>query len=238
MAHFAHPPQSSNLMALAHLDVSPLPAGAPETSDHGPGRFAFRTTVTDPLGRVWNWAPGFDAYRHDIPGDRGTILKTAGELAHDLEPGALIPPPAPPRIQALTVQQPWASCIAAGGKTIENRPWITKHRGMLAIHAGKVTDPKGIDDGRVRALLGVGAHRVLPELPHGVIVAVVRLVGIHHTVRVMPLCCRPWGEHQQYHWELQGAQRLTRTVPCRGWPGLFDLPDDVAAAVTPQVVTR
>lgn len=41
-------------------------------------------------------------------------------------------------MKALTIRQPWASLIAAGVKTIETRSWSTKHRGPLAIHAGKV----------------------------------------------------------------------------------------------------
>lgn len=40
-------------------------------------------------------------------------------------------------MKALTIRQPWASLIAAGVKTIETRSWSTKHRGPLAIHAGK-----------------------------------------------------------------------------------------------------
>lgn len=40
-------------------------------------------------------------------------------------------------MKALTIHQPWASLIAAGVKTIETRSWSTRHRGPLAIHAGK-----------------------------------------------------------------------------------------------------
>jgi hypothetical protein len=36
----------------------------------------------------------------------------------------------------LTIRQPWASLIAVGAKTIETRPFSTKYRGPLAIHAG------------------------------------------------------------------------------------------------------
>ena len=40
-------------------------------------------------------------------------------------------------MKALTLHQPWASLIAVGAKKIETRPWSTKYRGPLAIHAGK-----------------------------------------------------------------------------------------------------
>jgi hypothetical protein len=39
-------------------------------------------------------------------------------------------------VKFLTIRQPWASLIAVGAKTIETRPFSTKYRGPLAIHAG------------------------------------------------------------------------------------------------------
>ena len=39
-------------------------------------------------------------------------------------------------MKVLTIRQPWASLIAVGAKTIETRPFSTKYRGPLAIHAG------------------------------------------------------------------------------------------------------
>lgn len=40
-------------------------------------------------------------------------------------------------MKALCVQQPWASMIAAGLKTIETRTWRTSYRGELLIAASK-----------------------------------------------------------------------------------------------------
>jgi hypothetical protein len=40
-------------------------------------------------------------------------------------------------VRALGLDQPWASLIAAGIKTIETRDWSTTYRGPLAIHANK-----------------------------------------------------------------------------------------------------
>ena len=39
-------------------------------------------------------------------------------------------------MKALTISQPFATLIANGEKCVENRKWLTKHRGPLAIHAG------------------------------------------------------------------------------------------------------
>ena len=45
-------------------------------------------------------------------------------------------------MKAITVRQPWAQLIVTGRKTIETRPRPTSYRGRVAIHAGKVTDPR------------------------------------------------------------------------------------------------
>jgi len=41
-------------------------------------------------------------------------------------------------MKAITILQPWASLIVCGVKQIETRSWVTKYRGQIAIHAGKV----------------------------------------------------------------------------------------------------
>ena len=40
-------------------------------------------------------------------------------------------------MKALTIYQPYAALIAAGGKRYETRSWKTSYRGPIAIHAGK-----------------------------------------------------------------------------------------------------
>lgn len=40
-------------------------------------------------------------------------------------------------MKALTVRQPYAQLLAIGAKQYETRPMSTKHRGPIAIHAGK-----------------------------------------------------------------------------------------------------
>ena len=42
-------------------------------------------------------------------------------------------------IKALTIRQPWAELILLGRKKYELRTWMTKYKGLLAIHAsGKI----------------------------------------------------------------------------------------------------
>ena len=41
------------------------------------------------------------------------------------------------QIKCLSVNPPWARKIIFEDKDIENRPWKTKHRGLIAIHETK-----------------------------------------------------------------------------------------------------
>jgi hypothetical protein len=38
-------------------------------------------------------------------------------------------------MKGITLTQPWASLVALGAKKIETRPWSTRYRGSVAIHA-------------------------------------------------------------------------------------------------------
>lgn len=43
----------------------------------------------------------------------------------------------PQTFPAITIHQPWADLIVRGVKDIENRPWPTRLRGWILVHAGK-----------------------------------------------------------------------------------------------------
>jgi len=66
-------------------------------------------------------------------------------------------------MMALTISQPYASFITDGHKWIENRTWATRHRGELAIHAGKGTQYL--------------SRKELEEYPNGCVIAVCQLVA-------------------------------------------------------------
>lgn len=80
-------------------------------------------------------------------------------------------------MKALTLHQPWASLVAYGLKQIETRSWSTKHRGQLAIHAGKRQAP--YEEWPAEALkLWPHYPDLLGSLPLGAVVAVVNLVDV------------------------------------------------------------
>ncbi len=97
-------------------------------------------------------------------------------------------------IKALTVRQPWAHMIAYGGKTIENRVWETRHRGLLAIHAGSGWDRDAEHSSLVReawtawassvaepAILAMPLNRKNPGITLGAVIAVVDSSGCHRS---------------------------------------------------------
>lgn len=144
-------------------------------------------------------------------------------------------------MKALTLQQPWATLVASGRKTIETRSWSTRHRGPIAIHAGKTVpswvlplniggftvekdNPRGTEPSYL--LRGLNWPY---RLPLGAIVATANLVGCLPIVDAVPI-----GEHDrrelvvQYLSGVNGTARLCllqREV--RGGESLRDLSDQL-----------
>jgi hypothetical protein len=148
---------------------------------------------------------------------------------------------------AITIRQPWASCIAvdhAGAKRVENRGRPTSHRGPVAIHAGKA-GIRGVEtDWRIRHLFG--DHMDIDHRARGAVIAVANLVDCHQarlTDPDGPVCCYPWGDwrYQQasgevpaWHLVLADVVRLPKPVPARGalnvpWRMPADVVDRIAA---------
>jgi hypothetical protein len=142
-------------------------------------------------------------------------------------------------MKSLTVRQPWASAIAFGRKDVENRTWATGHRGLLAIHAGKgiewtASDAAWIEAGLMPYRSGDPRKAWSGSLPLGAIVAVARLTDCHDATRTDYCSCSPWAMAHQWHWELADVRPLAEPVPCKGALRLWNLPEDVEAAVMAQ----
>lgn len=78
-------------------------------------------------------------------------------------------------MKAISVIQPWAWCIVAGGKDIENRTWRTNFRGPVLIHAGKKFDMDAYE-----GLISTGeipAHMKPEDFIRGGIVGMAEIVG-------------------------------------------------------------
>lgn len=77
-------------------------------------------------------------------------------------------------MKAITIIQPWATLIALGEKKFETRSWATKHRGKLAIHAGKKVDKAACEAEPIRSTLSDHGYTV-DNLPTGAVVAMCQL---------------------------------------------------------------
>lgn len=124
-------------------------------------------------------------------------------------------------MKALTVCQPYAWALIHGPKRIENRKRCTWHRGRLAIHAGQSSS--------WWTLVLADGTPVPPkdQLVWGSIIGHVELVDCLRVtdprLAPSPFAQGPWC------WITRDPVPMI-PIPCRGYPWLFDVPDDAVAA--------
>lgn len=122
-------------------------------------------------------------------------------------------------MRALTLTQPWASCVAEGVKTFETRSWGTRYRGPLAIHAAK---------GFPRiAQTFARSGRYVPRpysFPCGAVVAVCRLVECFESSGFAPnereAALGDWSIGR-WIWKLADVEKI-EPIPLRGALGLWE----------------
>lgn len=145
-------------------------------------------------------------------------------------------------MKVLTVQQPYATLIAIGAKTIETRSWTTEYRGQLAIHSSKAFPVKN------QSLLVEQPFRSVFDsswpgrvLICGYILATCNLVG------VLPILPNPtpldtfyksiygveltdnelaFGDYTpgRFAWILKDVKMLDNPIPAKGMLGLWESP--------------
>ncbi len=149
-------------------------------------------------------------------------------------------------MKAQTVRQPWANMIALKIKRNETRDKRTGHRGPIAIQAGLKWDldafPEMETKGSpletiVRTRLSGGPMYM------GKIVALANLVDCVAAADCDRLGFlsgdeRHYGDYTpgRFAYVLRDVVMLPDPVPCRGMPGMYDLPSDVEGEVIRQVV--
>jgi hypothetical protein len=120
-------------------------------------------------------------------------------------------------MKALTIKQPWAWAIMFAGKDIENRSWLSRYRGELAIHAGaRMHDytkmPRGVrapDD---------------DDLVFSEIIGTVELVDCVEKSR------SKWFSGPR-GLVFRNARPLEKPVPCTGALGLWNVPPEIERRV-------
>lgn len=151
-------------------------------------------------------------------------------------------------MKAITIIQPWATLIALGEKRFETRSWATRHRGEIAIHAGKKLDKRICQQEPFRSVLAKHGYTE-DNLPTGAIIAIANLHSCY-------AISRPYGEEEsvwlegngklvewnrvdrtaregleyifgdyrdgRYAWAIRDVQRLEEPVPVKGMQGLWN----------------
>ena len=120
-------------------------------------------------------------------------------------------------MKAITLEQPFASFISLGIKTIETRPWSTDYRGGVAIHSGKSALP--VTDVYYQSLLS-SAGLDYEQLPLEKIIAIARLVGCKKVI-TSEIPCYPQLAFSDfipgwYALELADIKPLANPVPAGG----------------------
>ncbi|MER6393917.1 hypothetical protein ABT236_36395 [Streptomyces sp. NPDC001523] len=137
-------------------------------------------------------------------------------------------PPAGDWIRGISIKQPWTTAIAAGAKTIENRPQPWSWRGLVLLHAGLQTDRPALRLPHVaRTIRG-------RDLPTGAVIGGARLTGCHQDPDGSPPCTE-WAEPGLWHLELTDVQELALPIPARGQLGPWKPTEDLVALVRQQL---
>lgn len=157
-------------------------------------------------------------------------------------------------MKGITIRQPWAWAVVLGSKNVENRQagFPKRYRGPVAIHSALGWSDRGQRDTRIRALASTRFDGSYPHLRwdgarpgedgpfvRGHIIGVAELVDVHPASG----CCEPWGEDSYSmnggrvvtnvaHLLLENARQLDDPIPYRGALGLWNVPDEIATALT------
>ncbi|MDH2392975.1 hypothetical protein QCN29_30200 [Streptomyces sp. HNM0663] len=126
-------------------------------------------------------------------------------------------------IRGITIRQPYAGCILAGAKTVENRPnrW---RPGWVLLHTSKTMDQPAL-----RILL-IGRTIRSRQLVTGAVVGVARITDCHQDPEGLPPCSE-WAHLGAWHLVLADVQELALLIPARGqvvpWKPAPDLVEQV-----------
>jgi len=119
-------------------------------------------------------------------------------------------------MRALTIKRPWATAIAQGVKTVENRSWCPSKRFLgarIAIHAGFAYDREGARWLRRTGLWDPPSPSLCPT----------GIVAVATLAEVVTESDDPWFVGR-YGWVLADVVALERPIPISGRLRLWRLP--------------
>jgi hypothetical protein len=146
------------------------------------------------------------------------------------------------QMQALTIQEPWASLLVKGKKQFETRDWQRNYRGLLAIHAGKQSvHPFDYPLGLSEILDNSEITQDNLNNNKQKIIAIATLKEIHlmskEFIKAQSELERLTGFWQpgRYAWELTNIKPLSEPIAARGMPGLWEVPDNIYVQIQQQL---
>lgn len=160
-------------------------------------------------------------------------------------------------MRAISLWQPWASLwLTPCAKIHETRSWPTSHRGPLAVHASKkvvlptemnatlfaeIVDALGFIDRSKPADPEEAVRRYL-SLPRGGVIGVVEIEDCYPTDRgtglLSDLRFGNW-DAGRFAWRRSpNVKVLSEPVYCRGFQGIWTLPDNLLPAIRRRSVER
>jgi activating signal cointegrator 1 len=140
-------------------------------------------------------------------------------------------------MKAITIKQPFATLLALGYKRYETRSWQTKHRGKLAIHAGKSIDRQACERPEVKQILQGAGYESWRDLPTGAVIGIGELTNCSRVLaQDVPKAVATIDSGQidglaykfgdftvgRYAWEVANVELLTEPILCRGRLSLWE----------------
>ena len=139
-------------------------------------------------------------------------------------------------MKAITIKQPWATLIALGEKKFETRSWATKHRGPIAIHAGKQVDEDACHEPDIREALVRNNILNISMLPTGSVIAIATIKNCIRSAEtwtdgyILENGERVYSPEYEfgdftpgrYAWELTNVVQLPQPIPTKGQQGLWN----------------
>jgi hypothetical protein len=142
-------------------------------------------------------------------------------------------------MKCLSLWQPWAALMMLNKKRNETRPWYTKYRGPLAIHAAKMWNAELEEicyQDEFKAALSCGNTVMFKNSLKQTLVfgAIVGIVDVKNCIRITAENApagveRLFGDYTpgRYAIVTENARRLREPIPYRGMQGMFEVPDDI-----------
>lgn len=141
-------------------------------------------------------------------------------------------------MRAITLWQPWAWSMGTSLiKGVENRTWPPPRWLLgrrIALHAGKKFCKASADSLDSRLLPSDPELPPKSQLVFGAVIAVTTVAAVVTSIDDVPTDQRRFF-FGPYGWLVTNTRRLDEPVYCRGWQGLWRLPESVERRVLEQV---